>query len=475
MLPLQDVFSSADSPLANSNASAKTADSKDSTAFTDTFKKIERENIESQQSRDIQSDKSEPKEALANQSADRTKSAHSSQVEVIEEAKEVVQDISDKVNDLLSLIQGDQQPSSAFGIQGLDGIDLTGLDLFNSALVGDQLAEELQNLLSQLEHLSNQLKSFEFDPLTIDLENNDLIALTDIKALQDRLSNLTSFTSIAANTTGMSELLKAQELKAVLTQQLSRLNELVANTAIDGNNSTTNINELLSSLRSQLHSLNETNSTNILSPEKLALSKTTTGDLSLAQLTQSLGEQLAKSTLNEVDGAAPLKTLSEIAQTLQSSTSPLNPMSAAKSPMAGSIPFYQAQWSNNVAERVVWMNSMGLKEAEIQLDPPELGAMQVKVSMVNEQAHVSFVVQHASVRDALDQTAMRLREMFEAEGVELVDVDISDQTPREKDENEGFETNQEQQFVENSSNTQNPENTVSITPLSELGLVNTYV
>lgn len=102
-----------------------------------------------------------------------------------------------------------------------------------------------------------------------------------------------------------------------------------------------------------------------------------------------------------------------------------------KSQLSITIPFQQAQWSEAVAERVMWMSTKGIQEAEIQLDPPELGPLQVRVSVTNEQAQVSFVVQNASVRDALDQSAMRLREMFDAEGINLTDVDVSDQSQQQ--------------------------------------------
>ncbi|MGH1485039.1 MAG: flagellar hook-length control protein FliK [Cellvibrionaceae bacterium] len=134
-------------------------------------------------------------------------------------------------------------------------------------------------------------------------------------------------------------------------------------------------------------------------------------------------------------GDIPLASISNPAQ-LQM-TSPID-----KSQLSVTIPFQQAQWSEAVAERVMWMSAKGIQEAEIQLDPPELGPLQVKVSVTNEQTQVSFVVQNASVRDALDQSAMRLREMFEAEGLNLTDVDVSDQSQQQaEDESSNPESN----------------------------------
>jgi flagellar hook-length control protein FliK len=62
--------------------------------------------------------------------------------------------------------------------------------------------------------------------------------------------------------------------------------------------------------------------------------------------------------------------------------------------------------------------------------------LQVKVSVNQDQAQVSFIVQNTSVREALDQQSMRLREMFAEEGLNLVDVDVSGESPQQAKEAE---------------------------------------
>ncbi|WP_439134314.1 flagellar hook-length control protein FliK [Pseudomaricurvus sp.] len=99
----------------------------------------------------------------------------------------------------------------------------------------------------------------------------------------------------------------------------------------------------------------------------------------------------------------------------------------------------QPEWHNTVAEKVAVMATKNLTSAEIQLDPPELGQLQVRVTLNQDQASVSFASQHAVVREALDQTAVRLREKFDAEGLNLVDVDVSDQSfQQQRQQQEGY-------------------------------------
>ncbi len=84
----------------------------------------------------------------------------------------------------------------------------------------------------------------------------------------------------------------------------------------------------------------------------------------------------------------------------------------------------QAQWKTEVAEKVAWFSARNISHAEIRLDPPELGSLQIKIQLNQEQAQVTFNSPHASVREALDQSSNRLREMFQEQGLNLADVNV---------------------------------------------------
>lgn len=88
----------------------------------------------------------------------------------------------------------------------------------------------------------------------------------------------------------------------------------------------------------------------------------------------------------------------------------------------------QPGWNQAVGEKVLWLAAQNLSSAEIRLDPPELGPMQVRITIQNDQANVSFSSPHLVVREALDQSATRLREMFAEQGLNLADVNVSDQS-----------------------------------------------
>ena len=88
-------------------------------------------------------------------------------------------------------------------------------------------------------------------------------------------------------------------------------------------------------------------------------------------------------------------------------------------------PLGQADWDQALGERIQWLASQKIQGAQVRLNPSNLGPMEVRIQVQNDQATVHFSSQHAVVRDALEAALPRLRDMFEASGVELVDVDIS--------------------------------------------------
>lgn len=92
------------------------------------------------------------------------------------------------------------------------------------------------------------------------------------------------------------------------------------------------------------------------------------------------------------------------------------------------LAMHQAGWSEGVVDKVMWMSSQNLKSAEIQLDPAELGRLDVRISLNQDQTQISFASAHPGVREALESQVHRLREMFTQQGMNLADVNVSDQS-----------------------------------------------
>lgn len=90
-------------------------------------------------------------------------------------------------------------------------------------------------------------------------------------------------------------------------------------------------------------------------------------------------------------------------------------------------PMDQKGWDRAMGQRVVWMVRNNMQEAQLQLNPRELGPINVRISVSNEQANVHFTAQHASTREALENAMPRLREMMQDAGLNLAQSDVSRQ------------------------------------------------
>lgn len=113
---------------------------------------------------------------------------------------------------------------------------------------------------------------------------------------------------------------------------------------------------------------------------------------------------------------------------------------AAASPSAhlmASVDTTRPAWSDQVMQKVMWMSAQNINKADIALDPPELGPLHVRVTTQGDQMTVSFASAHAVVRDAVDQGLPRLRDMLENQGLDLVDVDVAEQNPRQFSQGSG--------------------------------------
>ena len=83
-------------------------------------------------------------------------------------------------------------------------------------------------------------------------------------------------------------------------------------------------------------------------------------------------------------------------------------------------------------ERVSALLNINNKEAEIRLDPPEMGSMQIRIRSDAEQAQINFVVQNQQAKEALEQSMPRLREMLAQQGIELGESSIQQGNPEQQ-------------------------------------------
>jgi flagellar hook-length control protein FliK len=98
-------------------------------------------------------------------------------------------------------------------------------------------------------------------------------------------------------------------------------------------------------------------------------------------------------------------------------------------------------WDNQVTQKVIFMAAGGEQSASLTLNPPELGPMQVVLSVSNDTTNVTFSAAQPEVRHALENSMPKLREMLAESGISLgnanVNANMPDQAQANANANQG--------------------------------------
>ena len=113
-------------------------------------------------------------------------------------------------------------------------------------------------------------------------------------------------------------------------------------------------------------------------------------------------------------------------------------------PQSGGVPTYtvsqpmdQSGWGQALGERLTMMAKQDVQHARIQMNPRELGPLDVRIQMGEDKTSIVFQAQNAVTREALEAELPRLRMMLSDNGIEDAEVNVDQQeTMTQNDEGE---------------------------------------
>jgi flagellar hook-length control protein FliK len=94
-------------------------------------------------------------------------------------------------------------------------------------------------------------------------------------------------------------------------------------------------------------------------------------------------------------------------------------------------PLGQAGWHDEMGQKLTWMVGNNRQQADIVLTPPNLGRVEVSLTMNGDQATAVFTSPHAAVREALEASLHRLREVLADAGVSLGQTHVGSESPNQ--------------------------------------------
>lgn len=151
--------------------------------------------------------------------------------------------------------------------------------------------------------------------------------------------------------------------------------------------------------------------------------------------------RLAVPAVTTLQSLEPLNMPGKAAEKTADNVAIINTASAARSMTADAgrqdavtpkldipTPVQQQGWSESFTGRISWMIMNNQHSAQINLNPAELGPIEVKIHMQNDQASVNFTAHNGSAREAIQEAFPRLREMLVEHGLSLGQSSVSDQS-----------------------------------------------
>lgn len=89
-------------------------------------------------------------------------------------------------------------------------------------------------------------------------------------------------------------------------------------------------------------------------------------------------------------------------------------------------------FSQELGQQVSWLGGQEIKQAQIRLNPQDLGPLDVKVSVVHGRVDVVFAAQHPTTVAAVQQSLQQLNQMLGGQGLSLGQATVGQHTAQQQ-------------------------------------------
>lgn len=94
------------------------------------------------------------------------------------------------------------------------------------------------------------------------------------------------------------------------------------------------------------------------------------------------------------------------------------------------LPVHSPRFAEGFNQQVVVLAQHGIQQAQLSLSPPELGPIDVRITVAHDQASVQIAASSGVAREAIQEALPKLKEMMEESGVRLNDANVFAQLPQ---------------------------------------------
>ena len=99
-------------------------------------------------------------------------------------------------------------------------------------------------------------------------------------------------------------------------------------------------------------------------------------------------------------------------------------------------PLSQPGWGHEFGEKLVWMAKNDQQSAQININPPQLGPIQIHLSLNGDQATATFASPFGEVRQAIESALPQLKEMLASSGIDLGQANVGSNLAQQQRESQ---------------------------------------
>jgi len=97
-----------------------------------------------------------------------------------------------------------------------------------------------------------------------------------------------------------------------------------------------------------------------------------------------------------------------------------------------STSIHNQSWAQSFGEQIVWLARNDQQSAQLNINPPQLGPIQINLKISGDQATATFASPHAEVRQVIEDAMPRLRELLSGAGIELGQTSVGAQMAQQE-------------------------------------------
>lgn len=163
-----------------------------------------------------------------------------------------------------------------------------------------------------------------------------------------------------------------------------------------------------------------------------------TAQLAVATTRTTAPAQTATEAPNITESLAPGHVQQPSQPGTNATFAPTDPTAAQRNMPALPVasPVGAPQWNQELGDKIVWMSNRQESRAELVLTPPQMGRVEVSLTVNGDQASAIFTSANPAVRDALEAAMPRLREVMAEAGIQLGQAQVGAENSRQSAQQE---------------------------------------